>query len=158
MRDAVLSLPEFRHRSARQIMKPVHAFKVAPSLPEPLEPLRRVAYNLRWTWDHNSIELFRRLDSDLWETTGHNPVRMLGSINQAQLEMAARDETFLAHLERTVEDLDSYLSSTSTWYQRTYGQLSGLEVAYFSAEFGLTECLSLFSKSPMRITTSRTFR
>jgi starch phosphorylase len=126
-------------------MKPIHVFNVVPSLPEPLEGIRRLAYNLRWTWDHDSIELFRRLDSDLWESTGHNPVRMLGAIDQAQLEVAARDETFLAHLDRTVNELDGYLTSKSTWYQRTYGKLSSLLVTYFSAEFGLTECLSIFA-------------
>jgi len=126
-------------------MKPVHAFKVIPSLPESLEPLRRLAYNLRWSWDHDSIELFRRLDGDLWEASGHNPVRMLGNINQDQLEAAGRDESFLAHLQRTVDDLNSYLESKATWYQRTYGRLSGLTVAYFSAEFGLTECMSIFA-------------
>src|SRR5581483_2635992 len=126
-------------------MKPVHSFNVIPSLPASLEGLRRLAYNLRWSWDHDSIELFRRLDSDLWETTGHNPVRMLGAMDQAQFEAAARDEAFLAQLERTVQDLDSYLTSKSTWYQRTYGRFDGLQVAYFSAEFGLTECLSIFA-------------
>ena len=126
-------------------MKPVYAFNVVPSLPEPLQGLRRLAHNLRWTWHHDSIELFRRLDGDLWESTDHNPVRMLGAINQAQLEQAARDETFLAHLDRNVNDLDAYLASKSTWYQRTYGALDGLQVAYFSAEFGLTECLSIFA-------------
>ncbi len=32
-----------------------------------------------------------------------------------------------------------------TWYPRTYGKLGTLLVAYFSAEFGLTECLSIFA-------------
>lgn len=126
-------------------MKPVHIFNVIPSLPAPLEGIRRLAYNLRWTWDHDSIELFRRLDNDLWEASGHNPVRLLGALNQAQLDAAAHDETFLAQLDRTVQDLDTYLASKPTWYQRTYGNLDGLQVAYFSAEFGLTECLSVFA-------------
>ena len=55
-------------------MKPVQVFQVVPSLPAPVEGLRQLAYNLRWAWDHDTIELFRRLDSDLWESTGHNPV------------------------------------------------------------------------------------
>ena len=126
-------------------MQPVHVFNVAPSLPASLEDLRRLAYNLRWAWDHDTIELFRRLDSDLWEATGHNPVRMLGAIDQGILEAAAHDETFLAHLERAAKDLDSYIGSKSTWYHRTYGKLNKLQVAYFSAEFGLTECLSVFA-------------
>src|ERR1039458_9064464 len=98
-------------------MKPAHVFKVVPSLPAPLEGLRTLAYNLRWSWDHNTVELFRRLDGDLWESTGHNPVRMLGLIGQAQLEAAAGDEAFLAYLHHTQIALGSYLSGESSWYR-----------------------------------------
>jgi len=126
-------------------VKPVHIFQVVPSLPAPLEGLRQLAHNLRWAWDYNTIDLFRRLDSDLWESTGHNPVRMLGLLKQAQLEAAARDVSFLAHLDRTVGELKTYLAAESTWYARTYGKIDGMRVAYFSAEFGLTECLSIFA-------------
>ena len=70
---------------------------------------------LRWAWDHDTIELFRRLDSELWESTGHNPVRMLGMMHQCQLEAAARDESFLAHVARTMRELETYLSVESTW-------------------------------------------
>ncbi|HLK62012.1 MAG TPA: alpha-glucan family phosphorylase [Bryobacteraceae bacterium] len=126
-------------------MKPVHVFNVIPSLPSGLEGLRRLAYNLRWAWDHGTIELFRRLDSDLWESTGHNPVKMLGLIDQSQLQAASRDETFLAQLDRTLRDLDSYLAAESTWYRREHLHRDGMLVAYFSAEFGLTECLSVFA-------------
>jgi starch phosphorylase len=126
-------------------MKPVQVFHVIPSLPAALEGLRHLAYNLRWAWDHDTIELFRRLDSDLWESSGHNPVLMLGSIDQAELETAARDEAFLAHLDRTLKRLDAYLTSPSTWFQRIHGNPGGMLVAYFSAEFGLTECLSVFA-------------
>ena len=48
-------------------------------------------------------------------------------------------------MERTVRELDTYLSAESTWYRRTYDKVDGLSVAYFSAEFGLTECLSIFA-------------
>lgn len=126
-------------------MKPVQFFDVVPSLPKALEGLWRLAHNLRWAWDHDTVELFRRLDSDLWESSGHNPVRMLGAVDQVQLDAAAGDESFLAHLERKVGELDAYLASTSTWYARQPDRQDGLLVAYFSAEFGLTECLSIFA-------------
>ncbi len=126
-------------------MKPVHVFNVIPSLPATLEGLRRLSHNLRWAWDHGTIELFRRLDSDLWESTGHNPVLMLGLIDQAQLQAASRDESFLAQLDLTVRDLDAYLASESTWYRREHPHTDRPLVAYFSAEFGLTECLSVFA-------------
>ena len=126
-------------------MKPIRTFNVVPSLPAPLERLRDLAFNLRWAWDHETIELFRRLDSDLWEMTEHNPVLMLGAIDQEQLATAAADVGFLAHLERVSQELDAYLTSESDWFSRTHGSVDGPMFAYFSAEFGVTECLSIFA-------------
>ena len=127
-------------------MKPIRTFSVIPSLPAPIEGLREVAYNLRWAWNHEAIELFRRLDRDLWETSGHNPVLMLGTIEQNKLEAAAQDDAFLAHLERVSSELESYLTSESTWFHKMCShQAEKPLVAYFSAEFGLTECLSIFA-------------
>src|ERR1022692_691326 len=126
-------------------MKPVATFKVRPLLPEPLQPLLRIAYNLRWCWDAGAVQLFLRLDRDLWETSGHNPVALLGSVDQAVLESAANDDSFLAHLKGVSDKLDWYLSGEGTWYRREHRTEDKLAVAYFSAEFGITECLSIFA-------------
>lgn len=126
-------------------MKPVHTFTIIPSLPPELERLRDVAFNLRWSWNHEAIQLFRRLDDDLWERTGHNPVLMLGSISQTALDSAAADPAFLAHLDRVWRDFEAYLQNESTWFQHEHGNLPSPLVAYFSAEFGITECLSIFA-------------
>ena len=126
-------------------MRPVGRFTVVPKLPERLKSLRTLAYNLRWAWKHDTIHLFRRIDGDLWETSGHNPVRMLGQIDQARLEALAEDEAFLAHLDRAAAELESYLGNESTWFRRTYPEAGAPLIAYFSAEFGLTESLSIFA-------------
>jgi glycogen phosphorylase len=126
-------------------MKPVHTFSVIPRLPQSLERLRELAFNLRWSWNHDTIELFRRLDNDLWETSGHNPVRMLGILDQKRVEEAALDESFLAHFERVMRDFDDYLENKGSWFHKTHGAADNLQIAYFSAEFGLTECLSIFA-------------
>ena len=127
-------------------MRPVHTFSVVPSLPPTIEGLRTVAYDLRWCWSHESIELFRRLDRDLWEKTGHNPVLLLGTIEQVKLEQAADDDAFLAHLRRVESNLEGYLAGESTWFQRNRARSVDVPlIAYFSAEFGLTECLSIFA-------------
>jgi glycogen phosphorylase len=127
-------------------VKPVRTFEVIPALPTAIEGLRAAAYNLHWAWDHESIELFRRLDHDLWESTGHNPVLMLGTIEQKKLEAAARDDAFLAHLQRVSTALESYLEGKATWFgSRPRSAGNTLLTAYFSAEFGLTECLSIFA-------------
>ena len=126
-------------------MRAISTFNVRPSLPEPIRPLLRIAHNLSWSWDHNAIELFRRLDRDLWESTGHNPVLLLGKVDQSILESSARDESFLAHLKEVSERLDAYLSGEGTWYRRERMRDEDMRVAYFSAEFGITECLSIFA-------------
>ncbi|MBC8264435.1 MAG: alpha-glucan family phosphorylase [Anaerolineales bacterium] len=146
-------------------MQPICTFTVVPSLPTGLERLRDLAYNVWWCWNLGAIDLFRRLDRDLWEESGHNPVLMLGGIKQERLEEAAEDEGFLAHLERVFQQFDRYVHSPNTWYKKAHGApaLSGSTepvlsvaeglaevlaegseepcIAYFSAEFGLTDCI-----------------
>ncbi len=126
-------------------MKSIRTFNVRPSLPSPLQPLVRLACNLRWSWDHAEIDLFRRLDRDLWEACNRNPVLVLGSVQQSVLEAAAKDDSFLAHMKGVVDKLDSYISGEGSWYRRNYGKEDDMIVAYFSAEFGITECLSIFA-------------
>jgi starch phosphorylase len=126
-------------------MKPIKTFIAVPNLPPQLRGLRDLALNLRWAWHHDTVELFRRVDDALWEKSGHNPVRMLGMVGQPRLEALAQDEGFLAHLDRANADLEAYLSSQTTWFRKAADGTSNLLVAYFSAEFGITECLSIFA-------------
>ncbi|MCX5895048.1 MAG: alpha-glucan family phosphorylase [Proteobacteria bacterium] len=125
-------------------MKPIHEYIVCPSLPENLRDLLKLAYNLRWAWNKEAINLFRRLDNDLWETTGHNPMKMLGLIKQEKLEKAQADDGFIAHLERVSQDLERYQTYKS-WYEKTYGKPEKPQIAYFSFEFGITECIPIYS-------------
>ncbi len=126
-------------------MRPSHTFRVVPALPASLERLRDLAYNLYWAWNHDTIDLFRRLDRDLWETAQHNPVLILGTIGQERLEQVAADDGFMAHLERVCRDFDRYTQARSTWYSKTFPDGDGNCIAYFSAEFGLTESLGIYA-------------
>lgn len=122
----------------------VGTFQVVPSLPENLEKLREIVYNLLWTWSPDAQALFRRLDGELWEETHHNPVRMLGIISQERLLEASKDDGFLSHLNRVYNHLQTYLNE-STWYSKNHNQKKDFNIIYFSAEFGLTECLQTYS-------------
>ena len=126
-------------------MKPIATVKVRPCLPEALQPLLKIAYNLRWSWDHAAIDLFRRFDRELWEKAARNPVRLLGIIDQSLLESAAKDESFLAHMNGVSQRLEHYLEAKGAWYRREHSDADGLLVAYFSAEFGITECVPIFA-------------
>jgi starch phosphorylase len=95
-----------------------------------------------------AIELFRRLDRNLWETTRHNPVLMLGTIEQQRLEQAAEDDAFLAHMEAILQRFDRYMQrreGKNGWYQKAYNSTDNPTIAYFSAEFGLTDCIPNYS-------------
>ena len=124
--------------------KMLHKFTVVPSLSEDLAALQRIAYNLWWSWEPDAISLFRRLDPDLWQETRHNPVEMLGILQQTTLEGLKSDEGFMAHLKMVDEKLTEYLRE-KTWFQRTCNGSAKLKVAYFSMEFGLHESLPIYS-------------
>jgi len=119
-------------------------FNVNPKIPESLKDLRELAFNFYWCWNHETIELFRRLDRDLWDKAAHNPILFLGSIEQGKLEEASNDEAFIAHLERVKGLLDEYLKANK-WFVRKNGEMPNGTIAYFSAEFGLTESLPIYS-------------
>ncbi|MDX2138608.1 MAG: alpha-glucan family phosphorylase [Chloroflexota bacterium] len=128
------------------MIKPVATVSVTPNLPEAINRLQELAFNLRWSWDRDSIELFRRLDRELWETSYHNPVRMLGGLSQERLEAAANDPAFIAHYQRVCSDFDTYMKAEDTWFSRQYGNLKKTPlIAYFSTEFGITESLQNYS-------------
>jgi starch phosphorylase len=108
--------------------------------PPALAPLWPLAHNLRWCWHRPALEVFRQLDGSLWEHAGHNPVRMLAVIDPQRLEAAANDRAFVTELHRQHEDLQAYLHRPL--------DAAGADVApvaYFSAEFGITECLPIFA-------------
>ena len=125
-------------------MPKVHSFAVLPALPDSLKTLEVIAQNLFWSWNMDFVELFKRIDSDLWIASGHNPVKLLGSVSQARLEELAENESFLCELQRAEEKLKAYLNGP-TWFEKICSKCAEPIIAYFSAEFGIHECLSLYS-------------
>ncbi len=124
--------------------KSYDTFRVQATLPEELENLKELAFNLHWSWNHETINLFRRLDRDLWNSTKHNPVKMLGVIKQDKLGQAVRDEGFMDQMQRVHRVLQEHLTGR-TWFESQYGRFDSPKIAYFSMEFGLTECLPIYS-------------
>jgi glycogen phosphorylase len=127
------------------MIKPVATVSVVPEIPEALSRLTEIAYNLRWSWDHESYMLFRRIDTELWDKTYHNPVAMLGLVSQERLTQLAADPAFMSNYQRVVADFDLYMKATDTWYTQHRKTQRDAVIAYFSMEFGLTECLQNYS-------------
>ena len=123
-------------------MQPVQTFNVSPRLPEILEPLREMAHNLWWTWEPDARRLFRHLDTQLWDRTNHNPIRMLQLSRQARLLEIAADDDYIREMQAVYQKFNAYMGRTDT-----YGKLRATapRVAYFSAEFGFHESVPNYS-------------
>ena len=125
-------------------MKAIFKYNILAKLPDRLMPLEKLAYNLWFCWHHDIVNLFRRIDGDLWESSKQNPVYMLGAISQERLEELADDEGFLAQLDRVNEELERYLAVQPSTISEA-NNINQFCIAYFSAEFGVAECLPIYS-------------
>src|ERR1700722_8551896 len=122
----------------------IRAFQVFPDVPPPLAPLLEMANNLWWVWNPDAWELFRRLDRKLWKEVNHNPVKLLGVINQQVLAQMAVDDSYIAYLNRVYESFKAHLAEKG-WFAKQHGDKANLLAAYFSAEFGLHKSLPIYS-------------
>ncbi|MEI5674594.1 MULTISPECIES: alpha-glucan family phosphorylase [unclassified Nocardioides] len=128
-------------------MRAIRRFTVRPVLPPALAALGDLAGNLRWSWHPESQDVFAEVDPGLWESTGHDPVRLLGAVGRARLDELATDEGFLGRLGTARADLEAYLTQ-DRWYQRSGGGSDGSgprAIGYFSPEFGITAVLPQYS-------------
>ncbi|MCK5837498.1 MAG: DUF3417 domain-containing protein, partial [Desulfobacula sp.] len=124
-------------------MKKVQIYKVYPAIPESLSFLDYLARNLWWCWNHEAVELFRRIHPGQWETVGKNPVAFLSNISQRRFEQLAADESFLGHLGRVKAKFEKIFSYVSPVKEFDLGAKE--TIAYFSMEFGLHESLPIFA-------------
>ncbi|MFT7583103.1 MAG: starch phosphorylase, partial [Myxococcota bacterium] len=132
-------------------MPRIQTFNVAPSVPSALAGLETLAYDLSWTWHADAERLFRRIDPACWEAVNGNPVALLGVVGQDVLDALSSDAAFLAHLERVTLAVAEE-RALPTWFGRQSAELKGVDalgddflVAYFCAEYGLSEALPIYS-------------
>ncbi len=115
------------------------------ALPEPINRLNELVYNLWWTWQADARELFRMWDYPLWRSTGHNPVKMLHSMTPEQLVELSKNIPFRRKLERVMMQFDAEMKNGYKWFIQKYPDLATKPIAYFSAEFGLHNSLPIYS-------------
>ncbi len=106
-----------------------------------VEELHRLASDLLWTWEPRIEAVFRTLDPELWDSTRQNPTLMLARLGLDGIAAAGEREDF-----RRV--LDTALAAHREYYDRYppfFDAKAPLLIAYFSLEFGLAECLPIYS-------------
>ncbi len=104
-----------------------------------------LAQNLWWTWRPEVRAIFHELDEDSYTRTHHNPVAVLKDLDEAQVEERIRETDLPSRIDRARRQLTEYLNPVTTWGLIRAGALQSRPVAYFSAEFGLHECIPIYS-------------
>jgi starch phosphorylase len=120
-------------RTLEQFVAPAH------------QRLCALAQNLWWSWDDDTISLFRELDPVLWRKLDYNPIALLQQIPIDKLEERASQLVLHSRINYAYRRMQEYLTSKHTWGARHAGVLWARPVAYFSAEFGLHESIPIYS-------------
>ena len=109
------------------------------------ERLWSLARNLWWSWDPDSVALFRELDAARWRQLHHNPITLLGEIPLSELERRAEEHVLHSRVNYAYRRQLEYLHADHTWGATHAGPLRPRPVAYFSAEFGIHESMPIYS-------------
>jgi len=110
-------------------------------LPEKLQPLEELAFNLWFSWNPEVRDLFREIDLDLWRLVGRNPVAFLAKVDKNALQKFADNPAFTDQLQKVYQRFKNYMAQANSRFSDNYPNLANQSIAYFSAEYGLHESL-----------------
>ena len=120
----------------------LHCFSVMARLPEAIGRLQELARNLWWSWHPECQPLFSSISAEEWKASHHNPVAVLEKADRKRLAQLAEDSAYLRLYTDTMQAFDAYMNEPP----RSMGALSAEHpLAYFSTEYGLSECLPIYS-------------
>jgi starch phosphorylase len=120
------------------------AFRVS-GVPEKLLPLFALSHDLRWTWRADLRALFEILDPEAWRRSGGNPVRFFREVPAERLWRASEDPMYQEDLLSMVRRLTEEDLAEPRHPAARELVARGERIAYFSAEFGLTEVLPIYA-------------
>ena len=115
----------------------VQLYNVGPRIPEELKFLETLSNNIRWCWHPLAIELFVRINPNLWRELSGNAKEFLRTVPQSRLEELAHDPTYRRHLRTVQAEFERVSPKSENEKDRS--------IAYFSLEFGIHESIRIFS-------------
>jgi starch phosphorylase len=75
-------------------MAPDRLKDLAIELPTALEPITRLALNLRWVWNHATDRVWEAMAPEVWNQT-RNPLLVIQNTARSRLEELARNGEFV---------------------------------------------------------------
>jgi starch phosphorylase len=108
-----------------------------------VESLAELALDMRWSWNHGTDEVWRRLDPALWDLT-HNPWVVLQTVSRDRIEGMLADPAFRDKVDALVQE-SRRVAKAPAWFEQTHPRAPLSCVAYFCMEFMLSEALPIYS-------------
>jgi len=105
--------------------------------------LEAIAYDLALISRPEAEDLFARIGGEAFERVGHSPVAMLADLDDGELELALGDRQLVADVAQLASARRA-AEHGGTWWESRHGG-SDMLVAYFCMEFGVHDCLPLYS-------------
>jgi glycogen phosphorylase len=118
---------------------------LATKIPERIQRIDELAHNIWWAWHPKARDVFRALDYPLWNSSGHNPVKLLFDTSREKLQAAAEDPAFLSIYDSVISTFDAEMSNSATWVSTRYPHLLNGSIVYLSMEFALHNSLPIYA-------------
>ncbi len=112
------------------------------NVPQNLEFLETLSWNYFWSWSKDGTQLFRDLDSRLWEKCEQNPRQMLKKVSELRLWQKANEENYIVRLKEFEEKFNQYVNEPPKNFDKITQENP---VAYFCAEYGVHNSLPIYS-------------
>ncbi len=112
-------------------------YNVAPRLPDELKFLDTLSNNIWWCWHPHAIDLFVRINPNLWRQLRGNTKEFLRQVPESRLLELAKDSSYLRQLGAIETEFNRQIVRENTKKKPA--------IAYFSLEYGIHESIPIFS-------------
>jgi starch phosphorylase len=117
-----------------------------PRIPEQINGIGELAYNLWWSWHPSARMLYKNLSRVAWKESVHNPVKMLRDLPEDVYTSALQDDPeYISRYSAIMNRFRSEMDDNESWFSREVDGASRQPIAYFSAEYGLHRSLPFYA-------------
>lgn len=110
---------------------------VKSTLPSELKCLDELAHNMWWAWNYEARNMWKSLDSDLYEEVGHNPVMLLDRLSYERKEAIVKDKAIMESVKQIYKKFRDYMDVEP--------DATRPSVAYFCMEYGINQVVKIYS-------------
>ena len=110
---------------------------VKSTLPSELKCLDELAHNMWWAWNYEARNMWKSLDSDLYEEVGHNPVLLLDRLSYERKEAIVKDKAIMESVKQVYKKFRDYMDVEP--------DATRPSVAYFCMEYGINQVVKIYS-------------